>query len=157
MPGYTKTRLDLKNLPNWLTFLKEDLNLKALGLSVARLPAGKGYTIMHQHEEQEEVYMVLSGRGIIHIDGEDISLREGDFVNVVPESKRALKAADDSDLIFICAGAVSTGNYPKSAKSRALIDDGIPDYDNVPPWYEGNKKIAEINKRLKHEREARKE
>jgi hypothetical protein len=38
-----------------------------------------------------------------------------------------------------------------------LIDDGIPDYDNVPPWYEGNKKIAEINKRLKHEREARKE
>jgi len=157
MPGYTKTRLDLKNLPNWLTFLKEDLNLKALGLSVARLAAGKGYTIMHQHEEQEEVYMVLSGRGIIHIDGEDISLREGDFVNVVPESKRALKAADDSDLIFICAGAVSTGKYPKSAKSRALIDDGIPDYDNVPPWYEGNKKIAEINKRLKHEREARKE
>ena len=157
MPGYTKTRLDLKNLPNWLTFLKEDLNLKALGLSVARLPAGKGYTIMHQHEEQEEVYMVLSGRGIIHIDGEDISLREGDFVNVVPESKRALKAADDSDLIFICAGAVSTGKYPKIAKSRALIDDGIPDYDNVPPWYEGNKKIAEINKRLKHEREARKE
>ena len=157
MPGYTKTRPDLKNLPNWLTFLKEDLNLKALGLSVARLPAGKGYTIMHQHEEQEEVYMVLSGRGIIHIDGEDISLREGDFVNVVPESKRALKAADDSDLIFICAGAVSTGKYPKNAKSRALIDDGIPDYDNVPPWYEGNKKIAEINKRLKHEREARKE
>jgi mannose-6-phosphate isomerase-like protein (cupin superfamily) len=157
MPGYTKMRLDLKSLPNWLTFLKEDLNLKALGVSVARLPAGKGYTIMHQHEEQEEVYMVLSGRGIIHIDGEDISLQEGDFINVVPESKRALKAADNSDLIFICAGAVSTGKYPKSTKSRALIDDGIPDYDNVPPWYEGNKKIAEINKRLKHERKARKE
>ena len=156
MLGYTKTRLDLDDLPNWLTFLKEELNLKALGLSVARLPAGKGYTIMHQHEEQEEVYMVLSGRGIIHIDGKDISLQEGDFVNVVPESKRALKAANDSDLIFICAGAVSTGKYPKSPKSRALIDDGIPDYDSVPPWYEGNEKIAEINKRLKNEREDRK-
>jgi uncharacterized cupin superfamily protein len=156
MLGYTKTRLDLDDLPNWLTFLKEDLNLKALGLSVARLPAGKGYTIMHQHEEQEEVYMVLSGRGIIHIDGKDISLQEGDFVNVVPESKRALKAANDSDLIFICAGAVSTGKYPKSPKSRALIDDGIPDYDSVPPWYEGNEKIAEINKRLKNEREDQK-
>ena len=156
MLGYTITRLALDDLPNWLTFLKEDLNLKALGLSVARLPAGKGYTIMHQHEEQEEVYMVLSGRGIIHIDGKDISLQEGDFVNVVPESKRALKAANDSDLIFICAGAVSTGKYPKSPKSRALIDDGIPDYDSVPPWYEGNEKIAEINKRLKNEREDRK-
>ena len=157
MPGFTKKHLDLKNIPNWLTFLKEDLSLKALGLSVARLPAGKGYTIMHQHKEQEEVYMVLSGRGIMHIDGEDISLQEGDFINVVPESKRALKAADNSDLIFICAGAVSTGEYPKSPNSRALIDDGIPDYDNVPPWYEGNEKIAKINQRLKNEREARKE
>ena len=84
MPGFTKKNLDLQNLPNWLTFLKEDLNLKALGLSVVRLPACKGYTFMHQHEEQEEVYMILSGRGIIHIDGEDISLQEGDFINVVP-------------------------------------------------------------------------
>ena len=157
MLGYSKTRLDFDELPNWLTFLKEDLNLMALGLSIARLPAGKGYTIMHQHEEQEEVYMVISGQGIIHIDGEDIPLQKGDFINVVPESKRALKAADDSDLIFICAGAVSTGKYPKNPNSRALIDDGIPDYNNVPPWYEGNEKIAEINQRLKHERETRKE
>ena len=112
---------------------------------------------MHQHEEQEEVYMVINGRGIIHIDGENISLQKGDFINVVPESKRALKAADDSDLIFICAGAVSTGKYPKSPNSKALIDDGIPDYDNVPPWYEGNEKIAEINQRLKNDHEARKE
>ena len=101
--------------------------------------------------------MVINGRGIIHIDGEDISLQKGDFINVFPESKRALKAADDSDLIFICAGAVSTGKYPKSPNSRAVIDDGIPDYENVPPWYEGNKKIAEINQRIKNEREARKE
>jgi hypothetical protein len=156
VPGFKKKHLDLQHLPNWLTFLKEDLSLKALGLSVVRLPAGKGYTIMHQHEEQEEVYMVINGRGIIHIDGEDISLQKGDFINVVPESKRALKAADDSDLIFICAGAVSTGKYPKSSNSKALIDDGIPDYDNVPPWYESNKKIAEINQRLKNDREARK-
>ena len=157
MLGYSKTRLDFDDIPNWLTFLKEDLNLMALGLSIARLPAGKGYTIMHQHEEQEEVYMVISGQGIIHIDGEDIPLQKGDFINVVPESKRALKAADDSDLIFICAGAVSTGKYPKNPNYRALIDDGIPDYNNVPPWYEGNEKIAEINQRLKHERETRKE
>ena len=157
MPGFTKKHLDLQHIPNWLTFLKEDLSLKALGLSVVRLPAGKVYTIMHQHEEQEEVYMVINGRGIIHIDGEDISLKKGDFINVVPESKRALKAADDSDLIFICAGAVSTGKYPKSPNSRAVIDDGIPDYENVPPWYEGNEKIAEINQRIKNEREARKE
>ena len=157
MPGVTKNHLELQAPPNWLTFLKADLNLKSLGLSIVRLPAGKGYTIMHQHEEQEEVYMVINGRGIIHIDGEDISLQKGDFINVFPESKRALKAADDSDLIFICAGAVSTGKYPKSPNSRAVIDDGIPDYENVPPWYEGNKKIAEINQRIKNEREARKE
>ena len=83
MAGYKKTSLDLVNLPNWLTYLKKELKLSAVGLTVTRLPAGKGYTFMHQHKEQEEVYMVIDGSGIIHIDGEDIPLSKGDFINVL--------------------------------------------------------------------------
>ena len=65
MPAYKKKSLDLKNLPHWLTHLKNDLVLNALGLTVVRLPAGKGYTFMHQHKEQEEVYIIIDGKGII--------------------------------------------------------------------------------------------
>ena len=152
MPGYKKTSLDLVNLPSWLTFLKKELELSAVGLTVTRLPAGKGYTFMHQHKEQEEVYMVIDGSGIIHIDGEDIPLTKGDFINVFPESKRALKANEDTDFVYICAGAIKSNKYSNNQSSGSLIDDGIPDFDNLPPWYKGNKKIAELNERLKNER-----
>ena len=156
MPGYRKTSLDLENLPNWLTHLKKDIELSAIGITVIRLPAGKGYTFMHQHKEQEEVYMVLDGNGIIHIDGDDIPLVKGDFINVFPQSKRALKANEDTDLIYICVGAVKSDKYSDNKSTQTLIDDGIPDFDNLPPWYTGNNKIAELNKRLKKERRERK-
>ena len=155
MLAYKKKSLDLKNLPNWLTHLKNDLVLNALGLTVVRLPAGKGYTFMHQHKEQEEVYIIIDGKGIIHINGQDIPISRGDFINVFPESKRALKADDDSDLIYICAGAVKSEKYPNDKTKKTLINDGIPDFDNLPPWYEGNTKIEELNKRLKNDREGK--
>ena len=118
MPAYKKKSLDLKNLPKWLTHLKNDLVLNALGLTVVRLPAGKGYTFMHQHKEQEEVYIIIDGKGIIHINGQDIPISRGDFINVFPESKRALKADDDSDLIYICAGAVKSEKYPNDKTKK---------------------------------------
>ena len=155
MLAYKKKSLDLKNLPNWLTHLKNDLSLNALGFTVVRLPAGKGYTFMHQHKEQEEVYIIIDGKGIIHINGQDIPISRGDFINVFPESKRALKADDDSDLIYICAGAVKSEKYPNDKTKKTLINDGIPDFDNLPPWYEGNTKIEELNKRLKNDREGK--
>ena len=155
MPAYKKKSLDLKNLPNWLTHLKNDLVLNALGLTVVRLPSGKGYTFMHQHKEQEEVYIIIDGKGIIHINGQDIPISRGDFINVFPESKRALKADDDSDLIYICAGAVKSEKYPNDKTKKTLINDGIPDFDNLPTLYEGNTKIEELNKRLKNDREGK--
>lgn len=110
---------------------------------------------MHQHKEQEEVYIIIDGKGIIHINGQDIPISRGDFINVFPESKRALKADDDSDLIYICAGAVKSEKYPNDKTKKTLINDGIPDFDNLPPWYEGNTKIEELNKRLKNDREGK--
>lgn len=152
---FSKTSLDFDNLPEWLTFLRKDLVLKSVGLGLARVPAGMGYTFMHRHEEQEEVYIVLKGKGIIHIDGKDISLTKGDFVRVGPEAKRALKAADNSELVCLIVGALPAKGYPRKPKSNTLIDDGIPDWENLPPWYEDNKKVMAINKKLRAQRERR--
>ena len=82
------------------------------------------------------------------VDGELLTLEGGDIVRVSPAAKRALKAADNTDLFVICTGGLAAG-YPKQPNARYLIDDGIPDYDDVPPWYEGNPEIAERNARLK--------
>lgn len=148
----TKANYDFKDLPEWITLLRSDLNLKGMGLGLARVPAGSGYTFMHRHEKQEEVYIVLSGEGIIHVDGQDISLTKGDFVRVSPEENRALKAGDNADLVCLIVGALPVKGYPRKPASQSLIDDGLPDWDSLPPWYEGNEKVMALNQKMKAKR-----
>jgi mannose-6-phosphate isomerase-like protein (cupin superfamily) len=154
---YHKKTYDLENLPKWLTFLRDDLKLTSLGMSFTRLPMGKGYTFLHKHESQEEIYIVISGKGLIYLDGELVDLIPGDVVRVNPEVYRALKADDESELICLIVGGLPVKGFPKNPKNNSLIDDGIPDWDHLPPWCEGNNKIIELNKKIRIQRERNKD
>ena len=144
---FTKAHFDWETLPP-LTSPRRLLDLKGVALGLINLPPQEGYTFTHSHREQEEVYMVLEGTGRLLVDGEMVPLAAGDMVRVDAASKRALKNDGDTPLRLICAGAVPAG-YPKHENSRYLIDDGVPDYDDIPPWYAGDKRAAAQNAGLK--------
>ncbi|MDJ0734138.1 MAG: cupin domain-containing protein [Nostocaceae cyanobacterium] len=146
-PAFTKVHFDFDNL-SYLTSPRQQLNLQAVGIGLIQLPPDEGYTFTHSHAEQEEVYIVVAGRGLILVDGELIEIKRGDLIRVSPPAKRALKAAKDTNLFVICAGGVAA-DYPHNPTARYLIDDGIPDYDDIPPWYEDRPDIAERNAKLK--------
>ena len=136
---YNKANYDFNNLPEWITFLRKDLDLKSAGINLVRLHAGKGYSFLHRHKRQEEIYIVLSGNGMIHIDGENLNLVPGDIVRVDPSAERALKAGDENDLVCLVVGAMPVEGYPKNEDSKTLIDDGIRNYEKRPPWLKGKK------------------
>jgi uncharacterized RmlC-like cupin family protein len=144
---FNKAHFKWDELPP-LTSPRRQLGLAGVALGLINLPPQEGYTFTHTHREQEEVYMVLEGTGRLLVDGEEIFLSAGDMVRVDPSSKRALKNDGDTPLRIICAGAVPAG-YPKHAESRYLIDDGVPDYDDIPPWYTGKEEVAAKNAELK--------
>lgn len=147
--NYSKISIDFENLPEWITLLRDELDLKAIGVGLIHLKAGIGYKFFHQHKEQEEIYFILDGEGVIHIDGEEIEVRKGDVVKIDPEGKRALKAADEYDLIAICVGGIPANGYLKNSRSKALIDDGIPDYDEPPPWYKNDEDVKGLLRHFK--------
>jgi len=144
---FNKAHFDWGALPP-LTSPRHQLNLAGVALGLINLPPHEGYTFTHTHREQEEVYMVLEGRGRLLVDEEEVPLVAGDMVRVDPASKRALKNDGGTPLRIICAGGVPAG-YPKHAASRYLIDDGVPDYDDIPPWFAGDAKVAAKNAELK--------
>ena len=152
---YSKYHLDLENPPQWLTLLRQDLNLKGVGLGVFNFPAGKGYTYMHKHEKQDEVYIFLRGSGVMQINEEQIKVKAGDIIRIPPEDKRALCASKSEGIFGICAGGMPTEKFPRKKDSKASFDDGIPLYNELPPWYEGNKKVIELNKKLIAQREGK--
>lgn len=143
---YSKAHFDFEKLP-WLTSPRKQLDLAGVALGLIRIPANEGYTFTHTHREQEEVYIVIEGNGVIAINDELLEIGRGDIIRVSPSSRRALKA-DGEGLFVICAGGVPMG-FPKNPNSRYMIDDGIPDYDDIPPWYLGQDEIIRKNSMLK--------
>ncbi|WP_419176876.1 cupin domain-containing protein [Desulfosediminicola sp.] len=143
---FTKTHFDFASLP-WLTSPRKKLKLEGVALGLINLPPNEGYTFTHTHRKQEEVYLVIEGSGCISVNGDLTELVRGDCIRVSPHASRALKAHDNG-LLAVCCGAVPMG-YPHNPESRYMIDDGIPNYDEIPEWYQGREDIIQRNQELK--------
>ncbi len=81
------------------TELHDVLSLTGAEVSVNNLPAGAGVPFVHSHKQNEEIYVVLSGKGKAVIDGETETLSQGDWVRVAPAAKRQFSAAEGSAVL----------------------------------------------------------
>jgi hypothetical protein len=72
--------------------VRAGLGVTSFGLAVIDLPANFSHYPEHDqtHDDQEEVYTVLSGRAIIRVGGEDHELVPGVFARVGATEKRKL-------------------------------------------------------------------
>ena len=98
MSNYTK----VSTVSDARVELHDRLNLTGAEISINNLPAGAGVPFVHSHKQNEEIYVVLSGRGKAVIDGETVELEAGDWIRISPKAKRQFSAADDSAIGFIC-------------------------------------------------------
>lgn len=91
--------------------MRRALGTTAFGLNELRLPPGAAGV---EHDEtttgHEEVYVVLSGGGTFTIDGEDVSVTEGEYLRVDPSSTRQVVAGPEG-LRFIVVGAKPQPEY----------------------------------------------
>lgn len=74
MKNYTKTNIGNESR----TELHEKLALTVAEISINNFPAGAGIPFVHSHKNNEEIYGILSGKGKVVIDGEEIALSAGD-------------------------------------------------------------------------------
>ena len=70
MSNYTK----IGKVEGARTELHDKLGLTGAEISVNTLPAGASVPFVHAHKANEEIYFVLSGRGKVIVDKEEISL-----------------------------------------------------------------------------------
>ncbi len=82
--------------------LHDQIGLTGAEVSINNLPAGAGVPFVHSHKQNEEIYIIISGKGSAVIDGETIELSQGDVVRVSPAAKRQFSAAADSAISFAC-------------------------------------------------------
>ncbi len=111
------------------TELHNALALTGAEVSLNNLPAGVSIPFVHAHTHNEELYIVLSGKGLFFIDGEEFEVKEGDCLRVDPKAQRCLKAADDSALRYLCMQTRAN-----SLEGFTMTDGVVSDEFAKPSW-----------------------
>lgn len=71
------------------------LGAQETGVTHFRLRAGKRSPFSHRHSQAEEIYVILSGGGVVKLDDELAEVRPLDAIRVAPEVARAFEAGSD--------------------------------------------------------------
>ncbi len=92
-----------------------------LGVNRMRVPSGRTTCPFHSHQREDEVFFILSGRGVLRY-GDDLrELRPGDCVSCPAGTGVAHQIANpfDEDLIYLAIGAHDPDEvcvYPDNGK-----------------------------------------
>lgn len=96
----------------------ETLGLTGSEISFNYTPAGQYTPFVHSHKLNEEVYIIISGKGKFMVDSDEFAIQEGSIIRVAPVAERAIKA-EDEDLVYICIQAQA------GSLTQATNDDGV--------------------------------
>ncbi len=107
--------------------LHDQLALTGAEVSINALPASASVPFIHAHKRNEEVYVILDGKGVLYIDGEELEINAGDVLRIDPAGERCIKADAESAIRFICVQA-DAGSLTQFTRN-----DGIP-CDVKPSW-----------------------
>jgi uncharacterized cupin superfamily protein len=93
----------------------------SLGVNQMRVPPGHTAVPFHHHRREDEVFFVLSGRGILRYGEELRPLRAGDCVSCPAKTGIAHQIANpfDEDLVYLSIGAFDPEEvcgYPDTGK-----------------------------------------
>jgi mannose-6-phosphate isomerase-like protein (cupin superfamily) len=88
--------------PGGRATLHDELALTGSEISVNQLPPGASIPFVHAHKRNEEVYLVLQGKGRFYIDGDEFEVAEGSVIRIDPAGARCLTADGQTPLRYVC-------------------------------------------------------
>ena len=116
------------NVKNKLSLFNEYWNPKIVGElndHKVQLVKIKGKFIWHHHENEDELFIVVKGKLIVHFRDRDVEVQEGEFVIVPHSIEHMTEAKKETHIIYIePKTALNTGNVIDS-KYAAKKQDKI--------------------------------
>ena len=101
--------------------LGRELGVSALGINLIVLEPRQRLRV-HLHEQQEEIYLVLSGELTLTIEGDERVLRSGDLARVGPKVRRQLLNRGSGRVEILAVGG-SGDHVSRDARAWASWDE----------------------------------
>ena len=92
-------------------FGRKALDAQKGGVSYQRYESGYRQSFGHTHDQQEEIYVIVSGGGRMKLGDDVVDLKQWDAIRVSPATPRAFEAGPDGiELIAFGAGESGDSN-----------------------------------------------
>jgi uncharacterized cupin superfamily protein len=75
-----------------------------LGINITVLEPGQPMAMYHWEADQED-FLVLSGEGVLIVEGDERPLQQWDFVHCPPDTKHVIVGAGDTPCVVLAVGA----------------------------------------------------
>jgi len=124
--------------------LAEGTAARMLGASYDVVEPGKRVCPYHLHHAQEEMFVVLEGKGHLRVAGEQLPIKAGDviFIPAGPEYPHQIINTSDSPLKYLSISTRESPEiveYPDSRKFLAYAGDrGKPDHFRIMSRRDGD-------------------
>jgi mannose-6-phosphate isomerase-like protein (cupin superfamily) len=102
---WTQFRMEPPEIPipaEGKLFLRKLLGSAGLETSLNVVPPGKAIPFLHKHQHNDEIYIIIAGRGQFLVDDEVVDVSEGSVLRISPAGARAWRNNSDSPLYFLC-------------------------------------------------------
>lgn len=107
--------------------LHDELALTGSEVSINELPPGVSVPFVHSHKRNEEVYIVVKGKGRFYVDGDEFEVAEGSVIRVDPAGQRCITADSQTPIRYVCI----------QTEAKSLVQftegDGVI-LDSKPSW-----------------------
>ncbi len=123
MPNYSLANVTFTGR----TELHDLLKLSGSEISINTLQAGMAVPFVHRHNQNEEVYLILDGSGLLYIDGEEKHIHKGDCFRIDPAGARGLTAGKNSSLCYICI-QTKVGSLEHYTMTDGVLTDDKPSW-----------------------------
>lgn len=108
--------------------LHSDLSLTGSEISINELPAGASVPFVHSHKQNEEVYIVIKGKGRFYVDGDEFDIEEGSVIRVDPAGQRCIAADSKVPIRYICI------QTQRNSLAQFTEKDGVIHQNIKPSW-----------------------
>jgi mannose-6-phosphate isomerase-like protein (cupin superfamily) len=82
--------------------LHNEIALTGSEVSINELPPGVSVPFLHSHKRNEEVYIVVKGKGRFQVNGDEFEVAEGSVIRVDPAGARCITADGQTPIRYIC-------------------------------------------------------
>lgn len=107
-------------------FLKDAIGLTSCEISFGSLPTGAAVPFFHSHKNDEEIYIILTGKGKFQVNDEVFDIEEGSVIRVSTGCDRNIKCTSEKPMTYICIQAKE-----KSLEGYTMTDAEITERENL--------------------------